>query len=130
VRTLQEFLTHHVWDHDAMLAQFQRRIVAGHLPAPGQPSRAADELGVIGLIDETSVAKKGDRTPGVQRQYCGSMGKVENCIVTVHLAVRHGGFLAMLDSDLFLPEASWDQDRGRCKAAHIPEFASPTGPSG
>ncbi len=35
VRTLQEFLTHHVWDHDAMLAQIRRRIVAEHLPAPG-----------------------------------------------------------------------------------------------
>ena len=63
VRTLQEFLTHHVWDHDALLARIQRRIVTGHLPAPGQ--KDADELGVIGLIDETSVAKKGDKTPGV-----------------------------------------------------------------
>ena len=60
VRTLQEFLTHHVWDHDAMLARLQRRVVAGHLPAPGQ--RDADELGVVGLIDETSVPKKGDKT--------------------------------------------------------------------
>ncbi len=119
VRTLQEFLTHHVWDHDAMLAQIQRRIVAEHLPAPGQED--ADELGVVGLIDETSVAKKGDKTPGVQRQYCGASGKIDNCIVTVHLAVKHGPFLAMLDSDLFLPEASWDLDRKRCKKAHIPE---------
>src|SRR5215204_6185195 len=52
VRTLQEFLTHHVWDHDALLARLQRRIVAEHLPAPGR--KAADELGVVGLIDETS----------------------------------------------------------------------------
>lgn len=118
VRTLQEFLTHHRWDHDGLLARLQRRIVERHLPAPGQP--AADDLGVVGLIDETSVPKKGDKTPGVQRQYCGALGKVENCIVTVHLAVRHGAFLAMLDSDLFLPEASWDLDRQRCEAAHIP----------
>ena len=118
VRTLQEFLTHHVWDHDALLARLQRRIVERHLPAPGQP---ADELGVVGLIDETSVPKKGDKTPGVQRQYCGAMGKVENCIVTVHLAVKHRSFLAMLDSDLYLPEQSWDLDRNRCKAAQIPE---------
>ncbi|HEV8176057.1 MAG TPA: IS701 family transposase [Gemmatimonadales bacterium] len=121
VRTLQEFLTHHVWDHDAMLAQIQRRIVAEHLPAPCDPSGTGDELGVVGLIDETSVAKKGDKTPGVQRQYCGASGKIDNCIVTVHLAVKHGPFLAMLDSDLFLPEASWDLDRKRCKKAHIPE---------
>lgn len=119
VRTLQEFLTHHVWDHDALLTRMQRRIVENHLPAPGESS--ACELGVIGLIDETSVVKKGDKTPGVQRQYCGAAGKIENCIVTVHLAVKHGGLLAMLDSDLFLPEESWDRDRDRCEAAHIPE---------
>src|SRR5215207_8935225 len=109
VRTLQEFLTHHVWDHDAVLARMQRRVVAEHLPAPGH--KDADELGVIGLVDETSVPKKGEKTPGVQRQYCGARGKVENCIVTVHLAVRHGSFLALLDSDLFLPEESWDMNR-------------------
>src|SRR3954469_17584971 len=49
VRTLQEFLTHHAWDHDGLLARLQRRIVAEHLPAPGRP--AADELGVVGLVD-------------------------------------------------------------------------------
>ena len=76
---------------------------------------------MVGLIDETSVAKKGDKTPGVQRQYCGSRGKIDNCIVTVHLAVRYASFLAMLDSDLFLPEDSWDKNRARCKAAHIPQ---------
>src|SRR5215216_3382038 len=64
VRTLQEFLTHHVWDHDALLARVQRRIVAEHLPAPGRND--ADEPGVVGLIDETSVPKKGEKTPGVQ----------------------------------------------------------------
>ncbi len=119
VRTLQLFLTDHVWDHDALLAATQRRIALEHLPAPGRTDK--DELGVIGLIDETSVAKKGDKTPGVQRQYCGASGKIDNCIVTVHPAVKHGRFLAMLDSDLFIPEASWDLDRQRCAAAGIPE---------
>jgi SRSO17 transposase len=119
VRTLQQFLTGHVWDQDAVLARLQRRIVERHLPAPGRP--AADDVGTIGIGDETSQAKKGEMTPGVQRQYCGSMGKVENCIVTVHLAVRHGTFLAMLDSDLYIPDESWDRDRERCAAAHIPD---------
>ena len=119
VRTLQEFLTHHAWDQDALLQRLQRRIVTEHLPAPGE--RADDDLGVIGLIDETSVPKKGDKTPGVQRQYCGARGKIENCIVSVHLAVKHGAFLAMLDSDLFLPEKSWDLDRQRCQEAHVPQ---------
>jgi SRSO17 transposase len=121
VRTLQEFLTHHRWDQDGVLQRLQRRIVNNHLPSPTDGSGAEDELGVVGLVDETSAAKKGDKTPGVQRQYCGARGKIENCIVTVHLAIKHGSFLAMLDSDLFLPEESWDLDRDRCKAAHIPE---------
>lgn len=122
VRTLQEFLTHHTWDHDGLLARLQRRAVERHLPPPGQQS--ADGVGTVGLIDETSVPKKGDKTPGVQRQYCGARGKVENCVVSVHLAVKHGSFLAMLDSDLYLPEDSWDLDRQRCAAAHVPDFVT------
>ena len=77
----------------------------------------SDDLGTIGLIDETSVAKKGDVTPGVQRQYCGTLGKQENGIVTVHLGVCRGGFKTLLDSDLFLPERC----RERCRAADIPD---------
>ena len=124
VRTLQEFIADHAWDQDAVLGRLQRRIVERHLPAPSDRSGTADELGVIGLIDETATPKKGAKTPGVQRQYCGSRGKIDNCIVTVHLAVKHGNFLAMLDSDLFLPEGSWDLNRNRCKEAHIPDFVT------
>jgi len=119
VRTLQEFLTHHVWDDQRLRDQMQQRVVREHLPPPGQ--RPAGGVGVVGWIDETSVAKKGDKTPGVQRQYCGASGKIDNCIVTVHLACRSGELITMLDSDLFLPEETWDKDRDRCKAAHIPD---------
>ena len=118
VRTLQEFLSQHVWDHARMRDQLQRRIVRDHLPAPGESS---DPLGVIGLIDETGTAKKGDKTPGVQRQYCGRTGKIDNCIVTVHLACLYQEFKTLIDSDLFLPEASWSADRDRCREADIPD---------
>ena len=121
VRTLQEFLTHHAWDHERMRDQLQGRIVRDHMPAPGAAPPGAPELGVVGLIDETSVAKKGDQTPGVQRQYCGSRGKVENCVVTVHLAYRYGEFKTLIDSSLFLPEKTWNTDRERCREAHIPD---------
>jgi len=119
VRTLQEFLTHHRWDHPGMRDQLQRRVAREHLPAPGEV--LPDELGVVGWIDETSAPKKGDKTPGVQRQHCGASGKIDNCIVTVHLACRVGDFMALLDSDLFLPDKTWHQDRDRCRAAHIPD---------
>ena len=119
VRTLQEFLTHHAWDHGGMRDAIQRRIVREHLPAPG--AKPISGVGTVGWVDETAAAKKGDKTPGVQRQWCGSRGKVDNCTVTVHLAVQHGDFMTLLDSELFLPENSWDKDRDRCKEAHIPD---------
>lgn len=136
VRTLQEFLSQHVWDHARLRDQLQRRIVRDHLPAPGEQAgairgpgrREADRrratpnpLGVIGLIDETGTPKKGDQTPGVQRQYCGRTGKVDNCIVTVHLACLCGEFKTLIDSDLFLPQESWSADRDRCRDASIPD---------
>ena len=72
------------------------------------------------MIDETSCQKWGDQTPGVQRQYLGCVGKIDNGIVTVHLAVARGTFQALLDADLFLPEG-WAADRERCRAAGIPD---------
>jgi SRSO17 transposase len=114
VRTLQEFLRNHVWDHLRMRDQLQRRVAEQPLPD------TADDLGTVGVIDETSVAKKGTKTPGVQRQWCGSLGKTENCIVTVHLGVVCGRFKTLVDADLYLPK-SWDQDRRRCREADIPD---------
>ena len=84
VRTLQEFLRDHVWDQQRVRDLFQQW-VAGQ-PAPTD----ADDLGRIGLIDETGVAKKGTKTPGVQRQWCGRLGKTENCVITVHLGLAQG----------------------------------------
>ena len=114
VRTLQEFLRDHVWDHFRMREQLHRRL-AGH-PALA----AADDLGTIGVIDETSVAKKGKKTPGVHRQYCGARGKLENCIVTVHLGIVRGLFKTLIDAALFLPQV-WSADRVRCREAKIPD---------
>ena len=60
-------------------------------------------------------------TAGVQRQYCGSTGKIDNCVVSVHLGYVNGDFHSLIDGDLFLPEESWSQDRDRCRAANIPD---------
>jgi SRSO17 transposase len=119
VRSLQEFLTHLRWDQGRMRDALQRRVAASHTPAPGA-ARAPGDLGLVGLIDECAQPKKGGKTPGVQRQYCGASGKIDNCIVNVHLACLCGGFKALLDSDLYLPQ-SWADDPQRCNAAHIPE---------
>lgn len=109
VRTLQEFLSQLKWDEGRMCGRLQQ-IVAE------QPF----DHEVVGIIDETSWVKKGDKTPGVQRQYLGCLGKQENGIVTVHLGLAAGDFHCLLDGDLFLPE-SWDQDRARCRRVGIPD---------
>lgn len=113
VRTLQEFLKDHAWDFSS---------VRDRLAAFALEQTAADPagLGTVGVIDETSAVKQGDKTPGVQRQYLGCVGKVENGIVTVHLALAKGRFKTLIDFDLFLPQ-KWSDDRPRCREAGIPD---------
>ena len=109
-RTLQLFLSDAKWGHGAMRDRLQQVVARDH----------ADPL-AVGLIDETSHPKKGDHTPGVKRQYCGASGKTDNCVVTVHLGyAAPGGFHALLDGELFLPE-DWSADRDRCRDAGIPD---------
>jgi SRSO17 transposase len=108
-RTLQEFLAQHRWQEDRLRDRLQHLVAAEHQGAH-----------TIGVIDETSDPKKGDKTPGVQKQWCGRLGKTENCIVTVHLGLARGDFHCLLDGELFLPE-SWDADRDRCREAGIPD---------
>lgn len=112
VRTLQEFLTTARWDHQHMRDLLQRQLADALAEVP------TDTLGTVGVLDETSCRKWGDETPGVQRQYLGCVGKVDNGIVTVHVGVAKGRFQALLDADLYLPKA-WDADRPRCRAAGI-----------
>jgi len=109
-RTLQEFLSMYRWDEEAVRRRVQRLVMRDHADA-----------NAIAVIDETSFAKKGDKTAGVQRQYCGSTGKKDNCVITVHLGYVAGDFHALVDSDLYLPEETWDADRDRCREAGIPD---------
>jgi SRSO17 transposase len=108
-RDLQAFLAFYKWQEERARNRLQQTV-------------ASEDAGPnsIGIIDETSDVKQGVKTPGVQRQWCGTRGKKENCIVTVHLAYATGDFHCLLDGDLFLPE-SWSNDRDRCRAAGIPD---------
>jgi SRSO17 transposase len=109
-RTLQQFLAAARWDHDRATDKLQQQVAArwSHPDA-------------VGIFDETSHPKKGDRTPGVKHQYCGARGKQDNCAVSVHLAyAAPGGFRVLLDGELFLPQ-DWSQDRARCDKAGIPQ---------
>ena len=118
VRALQCFLTQSPWNQTRVGDQLQQRIAHKHCPVPGEP-REPDDL-AVGLVDETSDIKYGPKTPGVQRQYLGSRGKVDNGIVTVHLGFHRQGLSTLIDSDLFLPEA-WAEDWDRRREAGIPD---------
>jgi SRSO17 transposase len=109
VRTLQEFLGSHRWDHDRLRDRLQQLVARDH----------AHEHSV-GTLDDSGCPKKGDKTPGVKRQYCGATGKVDNCVVTVHLGYAAGEFHCLLDGELYLPR-EWDADRRRCREAGIPD---------
>jgi SRSO17 transposase len=74
----------------------------------------------IGVIDETGNPKKGRHTAGVQRQWCGNTGKVDNCVVGVHIAYVVNDFQCLLDSDLYLPK-QWADDPDRRRQAQIPD---------
>ena len=114
VRTLQEFLRDHQWQHTQVREQLQRHVGA---ELAGLPD---DGLGNVGVIDETASVKDGTKTPGVKRQWCGYLGKKENCVVTVHLGVCRGRYKTLIDNELFLPE-DWAADRKRRRKTQVPK---------
>src|SRR3974377_787289 len=91
------------------LGGVSRRVARRH------PHQAA-----IGILDATSLPKKGRQTAGVQRQHCGVLGKVENCVVSVHLGYATPTFSTLLDGEVYVPEESWCADPGRRRRAGIP----------
>ena len=81
--------------------------------------RLGDDRAVL-VADETGFLKKGTRSAGVQRQYSGTAGRVENCQLGVFLAYAvPGGGRALIDRELYLPQ-SWTSDRDRCREAGVP----------
>ena len=110
-RTLQEFLDWSPWDHVLLRDRVQQLVARDH---------AAPQA--IGIIDDSGHPKSGHKTACVQRQWCGNTGKVDNCVVTVHLsyATFDTRFRTMLDSALFVPEHTWD-DADRRAEAGIPD---------
>jgi SRSO17 transposase len=102
-RTLQRFLESIKWDEEKFLDRCQQIVAKDHAHAEA-----------IGVVDESGTAKTGDETVGVGRQWNGSRGKVDNCVVGVHLSYAAPGFQCLLGSGLFLPE-SWANDPLRRK---------------
>jgi SRSO17 transposase len=108
-RTLQEFLSHVVWNEDAARDRVQSIVRHNH-----------SEGETVAVVDETAFPKKGTETACVQRQYCGATGKVDNCVLSVNLAFACEDFHTLIDSRLYLPK-SWHEDRARCRKVGIPD---------
>jgi SRSO17 transposase len=105
---MQRLLNHARWD-PRQVRDDLRGYVAEQLGDPG---------GVL-VVDETGFLKKGTRSAGVQRQYSGTAGRVENCQLGVFLAYASPAGRALIDAELYLPR-SWTDDRARCAAAGVP----------
>jgi SRSO17 transposase len=119
VSALQKFINIAPWDHGDVQAELQA-VFADELV----PAAAASPIGVVGVIDESGFAKKGDHSAGVARQHNGRLGKQDNCQVGVFLVGVTPGGSALLDHQLYLPEP-WCEatkaGRDRRQKAHIPE---------
>ena len=111
---MQRLLNHAVWDADAVRDDL-RGYVIEHLGDPG---------GVL-VVDETGFLKKGTKSVGVQRQYSGTAGRIENCQIGVFLAYASRQGHALLDRELYLPE-SWTEDRPRCRRPGSPTRSGST----
>jgi len=109
-KALQRFLNVSPWDVDALLA-LNRAYAMEHLSSPN----------AILVADPTGFAKKGTKSVGVQRQYSGTMGRIDNCQIATFLAyVTPGRDRVLLDRALYLPEQSWLGDPARCAEAGVP----------
>jgi len=106
---VQHLLGRATWSADQVRDEL-RAYVVEHL---------GDSEGVL-IVDETGFLKKGEQSAGVQRQYSGTAGGIENCQMGVFLAYSASGGRTFLDRALYLPR-SWTDDAERCQAAGVPE---------
>lgn len=113
-RTLQRFLESIKWDQEKLRDRCQQMVAEEH----GHPE-------AIGCVDESGTTKSGRDTVGVGRQYNGNRGKIDNCVVGVHLSYSAPGFQVLLDSGVYLPE-DFASDPARRKKLMSPTRSSST----
>jgi SRSO17 transposase len=108
-KPIQFFVGAGKWDDRAVMAELRNHI----------SQELGDESGVI-IFDPSSFPKKGIHSVGVKRQWCGRLGKTENCQVGVFMAYASDKGHAPLDHRLYLPE-DWVEDHARREQCHVPE---------
>lgn len=108
-RRLDDFIASSPWDAESLLIEHRRhlRMTLGSLK------------GIL-ILDPTSFPKRGDKSVGVTRQWCGQLGKEENCVVGVNLSYASEKGHAFLDRRLYLPD-NWVNDYPRRRAARVPD---------
>lgn len=106
---MEQFISSSPWSHEALMDQ---------LAHEADQLLGDDEQSAL-IIDESSFLKKGKASVGVQRQWSGRAGKIENCQVAVFACLAKGARMCLTDFRLFLPE-SWARDTERCDKAKIP----------
>ena len=115
VRCLQRFVSEVTWDEEEMLEKYRSMV----------EEDMGDPEGVL-IFDESGFPKKGEDSVGVARQYCGSLGKVENCQVGVFMAYASPHGYALLDKRLFIPEKWFEEEyapkRKKCEMPPTVQF--------
>lgn len=105
---LQHFIGQSPWDHRPLIRELARQV--------GQQLGRAD---AVLVFDPSGFPKKGTESVGVQRQWCGRLGKVDNCQVAVYMGYVSGAEHALVDERLYLPK-DWAQDKKRRKKCKVP----------
>jgi SRSO17 transposase len=108
-KPIQVFVGHGAWDDEAVMSELRRHV--------------NEELGdpdAVLVIDPSAFVKKGTESCGVKRQWCGRLGKTENCQVGVFLCYAAANGHAPVDRQLYLPE-DWASDEKRREKCHVPE---------
>jgi len=110
----QRFLTVSPWEAQTVQREIQSVFNEQFVPAAGEWA-----IGTVGVIDGSGFVKRGSQSVGVQRQWCGRLGKQENCQVGVFLVGATPAGTALLDHQLYLPK-SWAEDATRRKKTRVP----------
>jgi len=106
---LQHFIGCAAWDHEPLMTELARQVGA----------EIGEEDGVI-VFDPSAFPKQGKKSVGVARQWCGRLGKVDNCQVAVYMAYVSRIDRVLVNARLYMPQ-EWASDRARCKAAGVPK---------
>ena len=108
-QSIQHFVSNSLWDEQGLIYHIQDDVIK----LIGDPENGSIQL------DDSGFPKQGNNSVGVQRQYCGRMGKLENCQVGVFLGYANGNKRTLIDKRLYLPE-EWMNDPERRKKGGIP----------